>query len=76
MMKINARSRKFANHSVKNRPPSILLYMLEKKEKLSPSDYQVYKLQTNPKDEKLIMYLLPVKCYEVGTPEEWLQLIN
>eukprot|EP00957_Ditylum_brightwellii_P115986 8848323-Ditylum_brightwellii.AAC.1 len=67
-MKINPRSLRL--------PLSILFYVLEKKEKLSPSNYQVYKLWTNPKDDKLAVYLLAVKYYKVGTPEEWLQFID
>eukprot|EP00957_Ditylum_brightwellii_P120094 9164080-Ditylum_brightwellii.AAC.1 len=69
-MKINPRSLKFANHSVRNRLPPIPSYVLEKKEKLSPSDYQIYKLWTHPKEEKLAVYLLIVKHYNMGTPEE------
>eukprot|EP00957_Ditylum_brightwellii_P147327 11218411-Ditylum_brightwellii.AAC.1 len=75
-MKINARSFKFVNHSARNRAPSIPFYMPKKKEKLSPLDYKVCKLQANPKDKKLPVYLLTVKYYEVGTPKEWLQFIN
>eukprot|EP00957_Ditylum_brightwellii_P169640 12912039-Ditylum_brightwellii.AAC.1 len=75
-MKIDPRSIQFANHSVGNRPPPILFYVLEKKEKLSPSNYHVYKLQTNPKDKKLVVCFLVVKYYTVGAPEEWLQFIN
>eukprot|EP00957_Ditylum_brightwellii_P088651 6752010-Ditylum_brightwellii.AAC.1 len=44
---------------------TICLYAPEKKEKVSPSDYQVYKLWTNLKDKKLAMYLLTVKYYKV-----------
>eukprot|EP00957_Ditylum_brightwellii_P030793 2333278-Ditylum_brightwellii.AAC.2 len=69
-MNINTRSLKFVNCSARNRPPPILFYVPKKKEKLSPSDYQVYKLWTNPKDEKLSVYLLTLKHYTVGTPEE------
>eukprot|EP00957_Ditylum_brightwellii_P095283 7257299-Ditylum_brightwellii.AAC.1 len=43
---------------------------------MSPLDYQTYKLQTNPKDEKLTVYSFVVKYYKVGTPKEWLQAIN
>ena len=50
--------------------------MPEKKEKLSPSDYQVYKLWANPKKKKLAVYALVVKYYKVGSPEGWLQFIN
>eukprot|EP00957_Ditylum_brightwellii_P192377 14645285-Ditylum_brightwellii.AAC.1 len=75
-MKIDAKSLKFANYFVGNRPPHILFYVPERKEELSPSDYQVYKLWTNPKDKKSAMYLLMVKYYKVGIPEEWLQFID
>eukprot|EP00957_Ditylum_brightwellii_P183219 13955882-Ditylum_brightwellii.AAC.1 len=44
--------------------------------KLSPSDYQTYKLRTNPKDKKLVVYTLVVKYYVVGTPKEWLQFME
>eukprot|EP00957_Ditylum_brightwellii_P087358 6649259-Ditylum_brightwellii.AAC.1 len=44
--------------------------------KLSPLDYQTYKLWTNPKDNKLAVYLLTVKYYKVGTHEEWLQFVD
>eukprot|EP00957_Ditylum_brightwellii_P013147 993083-Ditylum_brightwellii.AAC.1 len=71
-MKITTRSLEFANYSIRYRPLSILFYVLQKKEKLSPSDYQVYKLQTNPKDKKMAVYSLMVKYYNVGTTEEWL----
>eukprot|EP00957_Ditylum_brightwellii_P046597 3535101-Ditylum_brightwellii.AAC.1 len=46
------------------------------KKKLSPSDYQTYKLWNNPKDEKSAVYNLVVKYYEVGTSEEWLQFMD
>eukprot|EP00957_Ditylum_brightwellii_P113254 8636382-Ditylum_brightwellii.AAC.1 len=36
----------------------------------------MYKLRTNQKDEKLVMYKLVVKYYKVGTPEEWLQFME
>eukprot|EP00957_Ditylum_brightwellii_P202418 15330068-Ditylum_brightwellii.AAC.1 len=75
-MKIDAKSLKFVNHLVGNRPPPILLYMPDSEKKLSPLDYQTYKLQTNPKDNKLAVYSLMVKYYKVGTPEEWFQFIN
>eukprot|EP00957_Ditylum_brightwellii_P151820 11560705-Ditylum_brightwellii.AAC.2 len=74
-MKIDLRILKFANHSVRNRPLSILFYIPEKREKLSPFDYQVYKL-TNPKDKKLAVYSLTFTYYKVRTPEEWLQFIK
>eukprot|EP00957_Ditylum_brightwellii_P097624 7434593-Ditylum_brightwellii.AAC.1 len=75
-MKINARSLKFANFLAGNRAPPILFYMPEKKKKLSPLDYQVYKLWNNPKDKKLDVYSLMVKYYNVGTFEAWLQFID
>eukprot|EP00957_Ditylum_brightwellii_P014241 1072180-Ditylum_brightwellii.AAC.1 len=75
-MKINAKSLEFVNHSVGNNPPSIPFYMPDSGKKLSPLDYQTYKLRTNSKDEKLAMYNLVVKYYKVGTPEEWLQFME
>eukprot|EP00957_Ditylum_brightwellii_P065104 4938142-Ditylum_brightwellii.AAC.1 len=50
--------------------------MLDSDKKLSPLDYQTYKLRTNPKDERSAVYNLVVKYYEVGTPEEWLQCVE
>eukprot|EP00957_Ditylum_brightwellii_P047867 3636086-Ditylum_brightwellii.AAC.1 len=50
--------------------------MPDNKKKLSLLDYQTYKLRTNPKDEKSMVYNLVVKYYKVGTPEEWLQFID
>eukprot|EP00957_Ditylum_brightwellii_P211591 15366348-Ditylum_brightwellii.AAC.2 len=75
-MKINAKSLKFANSLVGNRPPPILFYVLDSNKKLSPSNYQTYKLRTNPKDKKFAVYSLTVKYYKVGTPEEWFQFVN
>eukprot|EP00957_Ditylum_brightwellii_P077002 5852311-Ditylum_brightwellii.AAC.1 len=69
-MKINQKILEFATCLVGNRTPPLPFYMPDKKEKLSPLDYQTYKLQTNPKDKKSAVYLLIVKYYEVGTPEE------
>eukprot|EP00957_Ditylum_brightwellii_P065048 4934182-Ditylum_brightwellii.AAC.1 len=63
-MKIDAKSIEFANHSVGNRPPPILFHVLKSDKKLSPLDYQTYKLGTNPKDKKLAVYLLTVKYYK------------
>eukprot|EP00957_Ditylum_brightwellii_P069621 5288205-Ditylum_brightwellii.AAC.1 len=71
-MKIVAKSLAFANFWVGNRPLPILFHIPDKKETLSPSDYQTYKLWTNPKEDKLAVYSLVVKYYNVGTPEEWL----
>eukprot|EP00957_Ditylum_brightwellii_P110017 8391989-Ditylum_brightwellii.AAC.1 len=50
--------------------------MPDKEKKLSPSDYQTYKLWTNPKDKKTAVYNLVVKYYKVGNPEEWLQFMD
>eukprot|EP00957_Ditylum_brightwellii_P136626 10419308-Ditylum_brightwellii.AAC.1 len=75
-MKLNTKSLEFANHLVGNRPPPILFFTPGSEKKLSPLDYQIYKLQTNPKDKKLTVYWLMVKYYEVGTPEEWLQFVD
>eukprot|EP00957_Ditylum_brightwellii_P194933 14851486-Ditylum_brightwellii.AAC.1 len=72
-MKINAKSLEFANHSVGNKHLPIPFYILDSDKKLSPLEYQTYKLKTNSKDEKLAVYNLVVKHYKVGTPEEWLQ---
>eukprot|EP00957_Ditylum_brightwellii_P103932 7919181-Ditylum_brightwellii.AAC.1 len=72
-MKIDAKSLEFVNHPVGNRPPTILFYMPGSNKKLSPLDYQTYKLRANPKDRKSAVYSLMVKYYKVGTPEEWPQ---
>eukprot|EP00957_Ditylum_brightwellii_P152631 11618117-Ditylum_brightwellii.AAC.1 len=50
--------------------------MPDSDKKLSSLDYQTYKLRTNLKDVKLAVYILVVKYYEVGTPEEWLQFME
>eukprot|EP00957_Ditylum_brightwellii_P060884 4621831-Ditylum_brightwellii.AAC.1 len=60
-MKINKKSLEFANCLIGNISLPIPFYMPVKKKKLSPLGDHVYKLQTNPKDEKLIFYLLTVK---------------
>eukprot|EP00957_Ditylum_brightwellii_P019580 1476894-Ditylum_brightwellii.AAC.1 len=69
-MKINNKSLKFANQSLVNKPLPTPFYMPDSEKKLSPLDYQTYKLRTNPKDEKLVVYNLVVNYYKVGTPEE------
>eukprot|EP00957_Ditylum_brightwellii_P073969 5620715-Ditylum_brightwellii.AAC.1 len=69
-MKINNKSLEFANQNIGNKPPPIPFCVLKSERKLSPSDYQTYKLRTNQKDKKLAMYNLVVKYYKVGTPEE------
>eukprot|EP00957_Ditylum_brightwellii_P045313 3435008-Ditylum_brightwellii.AAC.1 len=75
-MKIDAKSLEFANCSVRNKPLSIPFYMPDSDKKLSPLDYQTYKLRTNPKDKKSVVYNLVVKYYKVGTTEEWLQFME
>eukprot|EP00957_Ditylum_brightwellii_P172454 13129226-Ditylum_brightwellii.AAC.1 len=75
-MKINHKSLEFSNQNVKNKPLPIPFYVPDNKKKLSPSDYQTYKLQTNPKDKKSAVYNLVVKYCKVGTPEEWLQFME
>eukprot|EP00957_Ditylum_brightwellii_P141521 10780970-Ditylum_brightwellii.AAC.1 len=75
-MKIDHKSLEFANQNIGNNPPPIPFYVLDNKEKLSPLDYQTYKLRTNPKDKKSAVYNLMVKHYKVGTPEEWLQFME
>eukprot|EP00957_Ditylum_brightwellii_P202656 15331174-Ditylum_brightwellii.AAC.1 len=59
-----------------NRPLLAPIYVPEKIEKLSPSNYPVYKLHTNPKDKKSVVYLLIVGIYMAGTLSEWLQFIE
>eukprot|EP00957_Ditylum_brightwellii_P028224 2131649-Ditylum_brightwellii.AAC.2 len=75
-MKINAESLQFANGSVKNKTLFSPFYVQDSDKKLSPSDYQTYKLRTNWKDKKSAVYNLVVKYYEVGTTEEWLQFME
>eukprot|EP00957_Ditylum_brightwellii_P112921 8610375-Ditylum_brightwellii.AAC.1 len=69
-MKISNKSLEFANCNQESKPLPIPFYVADDAKKLSPSVYQVYKLHTNPKDEKSAVYNLVVKYYEVGTPEE------
>eukprot|EP00957_Ditylum_brightwellii_P004411 334977-Ditylum_brightwellii.AAC.1 len=71
-MKIDHKSLEFASRNFRNKAPPILLYVPDNKKKLSPLDYQTYKLWTNLKDKKSTVYNLVVKYYKVGTPEEWL----
>eukprot|EP00957_Ditylum_brightwellii_P110119 8398834-Ditylum_brightwellii.AAC.1 len=75
-MKIDHKSLEFANHNFGNKPPPIPFYMPDNEKKLSPSDYQTYKLRTNLEDKKSAVYNLVVKYYEVGTPGEWLQFMD
>eukprot|EP00957_Ditylum_brightwellii_P136394 10402146-Ditylum_brightwellii.AAC.1 len=74
-MKIGNKNLEFANCNQGNKPLSIPFYVAGNAKKLSPSDYQMYKLHTNPKDEKSAVYNLVVKYYEVKNPEEWLQFM-
>eukprot|EP00957_Ditylum_brightwellii_P150260 11443011-Ditylum_brightwellii.AAC.1 len=75
-MKISNKSLKFVNRNQGIKLLPILFYVADDTKKLSLSDYQTYKLRTNPKDEKSVVYNLVVKYYEVGTPEEWLQFMD
>eukprot|EP00957_Ditylum_brightwellii_P120534 9195850-Ditylum_brightwellii.AAC.1 len=75
-MKIDHKILKFANHNFRNKPLPIPFYMSDNEKKLSPLDYQTYKLWTNPKDNKSAVYNLVVKYYKVRTPEEWLQFMD
>eukprot|EP00957_Ditylum_brightwellii_P111051 8468616-Ditylum_brightwellii.AAC.1 len=68
-MKINAKSLEFANCLVGNKPPLILFYVSDSDKKLSPSEYQTYKLRANVKYKKLAVRSLMVKYCQVGTPE-------
>eukprot|EP00957_Ditylum_brightwellii_P017346 1306867-Ditylum_brightwellii.AAC.1 len=63
-MKIDNKSLKFTNQNIRNKPLPIPFYMPDSEKKLSPSDYQTYKLRTNPKDEKSAFYNLVVKYYK------------
>eukprot|EP00957_Ditylum_brightwellii_P183629 13986873-Ditylum_brightwellii.AAC.1 len=69
-MKIDNKSLKFTNQNIGNKPPPIALYVPDSEKKLSSLNHPTYKLQTNPKDKKSVVYNLVVKYYEVGTPEE------
>eukprot|EP00957_Ditylum_brightwellii_P049916 3783770-Ditylum_brightwellii.AAC.1 len=75
-MKIDNKSLEFANRNQGNKPPPIAFYVADDTKKLSPLDYQTYKLHTNLKDEKSAVYSLVIKYYKVGTPEEWLQFMD
>eukprot|EP00957_Ditylum_brightwellii_P166007 12639187-Ditylum_brightwellii.AAC.1 len=75
-MKISNKNLEFANCNQGNKPLSIPHYMPDNKKKLSPSDYQTYKLCTNPKDKKSAVYNLVIKYYKVRNPEEWLQFMD
>eukprot|EP00957_Ditylum_brightwellii_P089717 6833248-Ditylum_brightwellii.AAC.1 len=71
-MKINAKSLEFVNQNIRNKLLPIPFYVPGGDKKLSPLDYQTYKLRTNLKEKKSAVYNLVVKYYKVGTPEEWL----
>eukprot|EP00957_Ditylum_brightwellii_P137391 10474957-Ditylum_brightwellii.AAC.1 len=75
-MKINNKSLKFMNQNLGNKRPPIPFYVSGSEKKLSPLEYQTYKLRTNPKDEKLAVYNLVVNYYKLGTPEEQLQFME
>eukprot|EP00957_Ditylum_brightwellii_P069810 5300804-Ditylum_brightwellii.AAC.1 len=75
-MKISKKSLKFANRNQGSKPPPIPFYVKDDSKKLSLSDYQIYKLRTNPKDEKSAVYNFVIKYYKVGTLEEWLQFMD
>eukprot|EP00957_Ditylum_brightwellii_P092022 7005714-Ditylum_brightwellii.AAC.1 len=75
-MKIDNKSLEFANQNIGNKPSPIPFSVPDSEKKLSPLDYQTYKLRTNPKDKKLTVYSLVVKYYKVGTSEEWLQFME
>eukprot|EP00957_Ditylum_brightwellii_P143308 10918043-Ditylum_brightwellii.AAC.1 len=60
IMKISNKSLKFANCNKGNKPLPIPFYVPDNAKKLSPSTYQMYKLRTNPKDEKSVVYNLVV----------------
>eukprot|EP00957_Ditylum_brightwellii_P088154 6714680-Ditylum_brightwellii.AAC.1 len=60
-MKIDHKSLKFANRNFGNKPVPIPFYVPNNKKKLSPLNYQTYKLRTNPKDKKSVVYNMVVK---------------
>eukprot|EP00957_Ditylum_brightwellii_P160057 12183975-Ditylum_brightwellii.AAC.1 len=64
-MKIDSKSLEFMNRNIGNKPLPITFYVLDSEKKLSPLDYQTYKLRTNLKDEKSTVYNLVVKYYKV-----------
>eukprot|EP00957_Ditylum_brightwellii_P092885 7071723-Ditylum_brightwellii.AAC.1 len=63
-MKISEKSLKFANRTQGGKPPPIPFHVKDASKKLSLSDYQTYRLCTNPSDEKSAVYNLPVQYYE------------
>eukprot|EP00957_Ditylum_brightwellii_P120065 9161919-Ditylum_brightwellii.AAC.1 len=77
-MKISERSLELANCNQGSKPLPIPFYVKDDSKKLSPSDYQTYKLCTNPKDEKSVVYNLVVLYYKVRTRKNgcssWTQL--
>eukprot|EP00957_Ditylum_brightwellii_P006685 507883-Ditylum_brightwellii.AAC.1 len=75
-MKICKKSLEFANCNQGSKPRPIPFYVKDDSRKLSPLDYQTYKLHTNPKDEKSTVYNLVVPYYKVGTLEQWLQFVD
>eukprot|EP00957_Ditylum_brightwellii_P154472 11755703-Ditylum_brightwellii.AAC.1 len=75
-MKISKKSLEFANHNQRSKPLPITFYAKDDLKKPSPSDYQTYKLLSNPKDEKSTVYNLVIKYYKVGTLGEWLQFVD
>eukprot|EP00957_Ditylum_brightwellii_P073914 5616754-Ditylum_brightwellii.AAC.1 len=75
-MKINNKCLKFAIQNIRNKPSPIHFYVPDSEKKLNPLDYETYKLWTNPKDKKSAVYNMVVKYYKVGTPKEWLQLME
>eukprot|EP00957_Ditylum_brightwellii_P043229 3276032-Ditylum_brightwellii.AAC.1 len=75
-MKIDHKSLEFANSNFGNKPLPIPFYVPDSEKKLSPLDYQTYKLRTNPNDKKSVVYNLVVKYFKVGTPEEWLHFME
>eukprot|EP00957_Ditylum_brightwellii_P155791 11860501-Ditylum_brightwellii.AAC.1 len=60
-MKIDTKSLEFADQNIRNKHPLIPFYMPDSEKKLSPLDYQTYKLRTNPKDKKPAVYNLVVQ---------------
>eukprot|EP00957_Ditylum_brightwellii_P044277 3359129-Ditylum_brightwellii.AAC.1 len=56
-MKLALSNLEKAIHMTTSKQPPIPFLVPEKESKLIPLDYQVYKLHTNPKDDKSPIYL-------------------
>eukprot|EP00957_Ditylum_brightwellii_P175527 13364101-Ditylum_brightwellii.AAC.1 len=64
-MKIYHKILEFANHNFGNKPPPIPFYVPDNKKKLSPLDYQTYKLRNNQKDKKSAVNNLVIRGQDI-----------